>query len=262
MGIRIAAVGDVHAAEFTRGDIERTFAGIAERADVLLLAGDLTAHGMPDEAAILAGAVEAAGLPALTVLGNHDHHAGRAEEVEAVLREAGITVLERRSAVVTIGEETLGVAGLKGFVGGFEGSHLPDFGEPLLRRVYAETTADVDALDLLLGEIAECTHRVVLLHYAPTDETLAGEPPGIHAFLGSDRLAAPIRAHRPDLVLHGHAHMGTHEGAIGGVTVLNVAQPLLDERYVVVSLRRPDAGAGRFDTSQRGDTLRVPGLAR
>jgi Icc-related predicted phosphoesterase len=122
----------------------------------------------------------------------------------------------------------VGIVGLKGFVGGFAGSSLPDFGEPLLRQVHAAATTDVVALDSGLDAVAHCDVRVVLLHYAPTDATLAGEPVGIHAFLGNARMAAPIAEHRPDLVLHGHAHSGTFAGDIDGVPVHNVAAQLLD----------------------------------
>jgi Icc-related predicted phosphoesterase len=140
-----------------------------------------------------------------------------------VLSEGGIQVLDRDARVVDIDDVQVGVVGVKGFVGGFTGSHLPDFGEPLLREVYAETSRDVAALDRGLREVRMCPIRIVLLHYAPTADTIAGEPEGIWSFLGSDRLAAPIAEHEPDLVLHGHAHAGTFEGRIDSVPVYNVA---------------------------------------
>jgi uncharacterized protein len=123
------------------------------------------------------------------------------------------------------------VVGAKGFIGGFPGSHLPDFGEPLLRAVYRDTSADVEALDAGLREVALCPVRIVLLHYAPTDATLVGEPAGIWPFLGTDRLAAPIAEHEPDLVLHGHAHAGSFEGSIGEVPVRNVSLPVLQQPF-------------------------------
>jgi uncharacterized protein len=157
------------------------------------------------------------------VLGNHDWHADRAGAVIGVLEEGGIKVLERRAAVCEIRGRRVGVAGAKGFVGGFPDAALPDFGEPSLRRVYAETTEEVDAIDQGLREIEGCDIRIALLHYAPTTTTLEGEPRGIWAFLGSDRLARPILEHTPDLVLHGHAHAGAFEGFVGAVPVYNVA---------------------------------------
>ena len=170
------------------------------------------------------------------MLGNHDWHGNRCDELTAALIEGAIHVLDKSSFIVDVGETSVGVAGVKGFVGGFPDSALPDFGEPSLRRVYAETSDEVDGLARALDEIGSCDVRIALLHYAPTSATLEGEPPGIWAFLGSDRLAVPIAQHRPDIVLHGHGHMGTFEGAIGDVPVYNVAQPVIGKDFEVFDL--------------------------
>jgi Icc-related predicted phosphoesterase len=232
--IRIAAAGDVH---FGReGDRERareSFRALEDRVDLILLAGDLTTHGEPEQAAILGDAVQDLEIPVLTVLGNHDHHSGRAGEVAAVLEEAGIVVLDRSHHVLEVCGADLGVVGTKGFVGGFAGYHLPDFGEPLLRHVYAETAAEVEALDAGLRAVALCPFRIVLLHYSPAGQTLEGERREIWTFLGTDRLAAPILEHNPDLVLHGHAHAGTFEGRVGEVPVYNVSIPVMGEDFWV-----------------------------
>jgi uncharacterized protein len=235
--IRIAAAGDVH---FGReGDRERarkSFAGLTGRVDLILLAGDLTTHGEPEQAAVLGDAVRDLDIPVLAVLGNHDHHSGRAGEVAAVLEEAGVVVLDRSHHVLELCGADVGVVGTKGFVGGFTGSHIPDFGEPLLRRVYAEAGAEVDALDAGLRAVAMCPFRIVLLHYSPSGETLEGERRDIWAFLGTDRLAAPILEHGPDLVLHGHAHAGTFEGRVGEVPVYNVSVPVMGEDFWVFEM--------------------------
>jgi uncharacterized protein len=235
--IRIAAAGDVHfGREGDRERAARAFAGLEGRADVVLLAGDLTTHGEPEQAAILAGAVRDLGVPVLTVLGNHDWHSNRADEVAAVLRDAGVVVLERSHHVLEICGAEVGVVGTKGFVGGFAGSHIPDFGEPLLRRVYAYGMEEVAALDEGLRAVALCPFRIALLHYSPTTETLEGERRDIWAFLGTDRLAAPILEHNPDLVLHGHAHAGTFEGRVGEVPVYNVSVPVMGEDFWVFEM--------------------------
>ena len=230
--IRIAAAGDIHYGR--AGDRERareTFAALEGRVDLILLAGDLTTHGEPEQAAILADAVRDLDVPVLTVLGNHDHHSNRAREVAAVLEEAGIVVLDRSHHVLEVCGAELGIVGSKGFVGGFAGSHIPDFGEPLLRQVYAEAAAEVDAIDEGLRAVALCPFRIVLLHYSPSGQTLEGERRDIWAFLGTDRLAAPIVEHNPDLVLHGHAHAGTFEGRVGEVPVYNVSVPVMGEDF-------------------------------
>ena len=240
MPVRIAAAGDVHCRETDPDTPRREFAELNGKADLVMLAGDLTTHGQPAQAEVLAAACREVEAPVFTVLGNHDWHCDQADEVTAMLREAGVIVLERGTATCEAAGVEIGVVGLKGFVGGFSGSHLPDFGEPLLRRVYRETSDDVEALDAGLREIAMCPIRIVLLHYAPTDATLAGEPPGIWAFLGTDRLAAPIAEHEPDLVLHGHAHAGTFEGRIGAVPVYNVSVPVLRQPFWVFELQGAD----------------------
>ncbi len=224
--IRIAAAGDIHCSEDRADRAAEAFAALEGDADLVLLAGDLTTLGEPDQAAVVAAAAGGLSIPVVAVLGNHDWHADRVPELVDVLAQAGIIVLERSWERFDVRGTSVGIVGTKGFVGGFPDSQLPDFGEPLLREVYAETSADVAALEEGLRAVGDCDRRVVLLHYAPTTTTLVGEPEVIWAFLGTDRLAQPIAAHRPDLVLHGHGHRGTFTGAIGDVPVHNVAVPV------------------------------------
>jgi Icc-related predicted phosphoesterase len=235
-GVRIAAAGDVHADERTRPRLVDAFAWVGGEADIVLLAGDLTAHGRPEEACVLADAARGLDVPVIAVFGNHDWHENRIGELEEILEDAGITVLERSATVRELQGTTLGVIGTKGFVGGFPGSSLPDFGEPLLREVYAEAGRDVEALERGLQEIEDCALRVVLLHYSPTMSTLIGEPESIWTMLGTNRLDGPIQKHKPDLVLHGHAHAGTFAGAIGGVPVYNVAVHVTRRDFFVFEL--------------------------
>ncbi|HEV7845961.1 MAG TPA: metallophosphoesterase [Thermoleophilaceae bacterium] len=232
--VRIAAAGDVHCAPENRDAVMTAFEAIDGQADVILLAGDLTTHGEPEQAEILAEACRGMETPVVAVLGNHDLHADRADELKAVLRDADIEVLERGHT--TLRGCGVGIAGTKGFVGGFRGLGLPDFGEPPLRRIYAETTAEVEALSAGLHQIALCPFRIALLHYAPVAATLSGEPPEIWTFLGSDRLAAPILEHRPDLVLHGHAHAGRLQADLDGVPVYNVSVPVMGQDFWLFEL--------------------------
>ena len=234
--IRIAAAGDVHAGGPGDERLAEVFSRAAHETDLILLAGDLTRHGEPDEASALVDAVRSLDVPVVAVLGNHDWHANRSGELVERLEEGGMRVLDRESAVLELDGTRVGIAGVKGFVGGFPDSELPDFGEPSLRRVYAETTAEVEALRRGLEAIESCPVRIALLHYAPTTTTLEGEPRVIWAFLGSDRLAPPIAEHRPHLVLHGHGHFGRFEGFIGDVPVYNVAQQVMARDYWVFEL--------------------------
>src|SRR4051812_39074656 len=234
--VRIAAAGDIHAREGMETRLRESFGWVHGKADLVLLAGDLTTCGDPKEARVLAEACAEIDIPVIAVLGNHDWHMDRADELSSVLSDVGVTVLDRASATVEAAGLRVGVAGAKGFVGGFPGSHLPDFGEPALRMVYAEATAEVKGIARGLQEISTCDVRIVLLHYSPTEKTLVGEPEGIWAFLGTDRMAAPIREHEPDLVLHGHAHIGSLEGSIGQVPVYNVSVPVIGKDFWVLEL--------------------------
>jgi Icc-related predicted phosphoesterase len=235
--LRIAAAGDIHCDPDNREAVSIAFDAIDGEVDLILLAGDLTTQGKPEEAAVLADVAERIDTPVVAVLGNHDLHAGREEELVEALEQGGVRLLERQHATVLVGDCQVGIAGAKGFVGGFRGLGLPDFGEPSLRAIYAETTAEVEALSEALRQIALCPFRVVLLHYAPTPETLHGEPAEIWCFLGSDRLAAPILEHRPDLVLHGHAHAGRFHASLEGVPVYNVSVPVMGQDFWVFELK-------------------------
>jgi Icc-related predicted phosphoesterase len=237
--LRIAATGDIHCRDSNREAILAAFAGLGDDVDLVLVAGDLTSHGRLDEAEILCEAAAATSAPIYAVLGNHDWHADEAEAILRRLEEGGVQMLDRRAAVCEVGGAEVGIVGVKGFVGGFAPRHLPDFGEPSLRAVYAEATAEVEALEDGLREVATCPLRIVLLHYSPAEETLEGEPREIWVFLGSDRLAAPILEHGPDLVLHGHAHAGSADGMIGETPVHNVSQPVLGSDFRIFEL---DAG--------------------
>lgn len=230
MRVKVAAAGDIHCSEEERVRLQHAFAEADREADIILLAGDLTTYGEPEQGAVLAGVTREIETPIFAVLGNHDWHADRHEELSAALREGGIRLLERAAETCTVNGVEVGIAGTKGFVGGFSDSLLPDFGEPLLRRVYAETSAEVAAVDRGLKAIQECAVRILLLHYAPTTTTIEGEREAIWAFLGSERLAVPIAEHRPDAVFHGHGHAGTFAGSIEQIPVFNVgaAVPVRD----------------------------------
>jgi Icc-related predicted phosphoesterase len=234
--LRVAAAGDVHAVEPLRERLTHAFATIGVESDLVLLAGDLTTHGLPEQAMVLAEACARMPVPVVAVLGNHDYHSGQAEAVRAILVEGGLVVLDRDHTILEIGDLEVGIVGTKGFVGGFPGAEIPDFGEPTLRQIYRETSAEVDALERGLEAVAGCHKRIVLLHYAPIVDTVVGEPESIWAFLGSGRLAGPIGMYRPELVVHGHAHHGAPRGSIGTVPVYNVAVHVTGRDFVTFTI--------------------------
>jgi Icc-related predicted phosphoesterase len=233
--IRIAAAGDIHCDGSDRERVELAFEQVVDNADLVLLAGDLTTHGQLEQAQVLADVCREFPLPVICVLGNHDWHSDRTAELTELLTAAGVIVLDRNHVVQSVRGVSVGIVGVKGFMGGF-GGQMANFGEPLVRACYAEVTQDVEALNRGLEAIAATQIRIALLHYAPISTTLEGEPTGIWAFLGSERLAAPIAAHRPDLVLHGHSHAGSFEGCIGTVPVYNVAVHVIGRDFWVFDL--------------------------
>lgn len=231
--IRIAATGDLHFGTDSAGMFRREIEGLGERADMLLLAGDLTRVGDPGEAEVLAREMAGAPVPVITVLGNHDYHSGEEKAVRSTLEQAGVRVLEGESEVVEVDGTRVGIAGVKGFCGGFAGASATDFGEPEMKGFIRETKHSAGRLRDALADLSADV-RVALMHYSPVKETLHGEPPEIYAFLGSYLLAEAVDREGADLVLHGHAHRGAEHGVTpGGVPVRNVAQPVINRPYRV-----------------------------
>ena len=234
--IRIAAVGDVHVDKDVVGRYRPALDKLPEVADALLIAGDLTRHGTPDEARSFVTEFGGLGVPVVTVLGNHDHQSDQQDEVAKVLEDAGITVLEGTSTVLTLNGHRLGVAGVKGFGGGFGGATASNFGEREMKN-FVGTTEEISARlqEALAG--VECDALVALTHYAPVPETLIGEPLEIYPFLGCYQLGRAIDSAPTALALHGHAHHGSERGRTpGGVPVRNVAHPVIKQAYNVYQL--------------------------
>ena len=235
--IRIAATGDIHLGR--KGDAGRwaeAFGGLRDRVDLILLAGDLTTHGEPEQAAMVAAAVRDVEVPILAVLGNHDWHVNRRDELVAALTEGGIDVLEREHRVLELCGAEVGIAGVKGFGGGFDGAHIPDFGEPLMRRVYDESIAEADALDAALRAIALCPFRIALLHYAPiTARSRASGPTSGRSWARTAwrrRCASTI----PTWCCTGTRTRARSRGRLGEVPVYNVSVPVLGEDFWVFEM--------------------------
>ncbi|MET7274708.1 MULTISPECIES: metallophosphoesterase family protein [Streptomyces] len=237
--IRVAAVGDIHMGLDSQGLLRPAFETLPDCADLLLLAGDLTRHGTPEEARVVAQEVRGLPVPVVAVLGNHDHHDEQPEKVTAILQDAGVTVLEGEATVVECAGNRVGIAGTKGFGGGFVGRSAGEFGEPVMKEFVRTTRRSADSLHAALKELDDqgCAVRVALTHFSPVADTLAGEPPEIHPFLGSYLLAEAIDTAGADLAVHGHAHLGTEHGMTsGGVRVRNVAQPVIRRAFNVYRL--------------------------
>jgi len=234
--VRLAALGDTHYAEDTRGSFRPLWERLSDDADVFLLCGDLTNLGTPEQARGFADEVREAGVPTVAVLGNHDHHAGEVKTVRRALEQAGVIVLEGESVELSVNGSSVGIAGAKGFGGGFVGACGHAFGEAEMKDFMHVTEAAAERLQESLRAL-RTDHKVALLHYSPVKETLAGERLEIYPFLGSFRLAEALDSAGADLVIHGHAHHGSEKGiTAGGIPVRNVAMPLLRRSYAVYEL--------------------------
>ncbi|MCU1346950.1 MAG: putative phosphoesterase [Acidimicrobiia bacterium] len=234
--IRIAAVGDIHAGVDSVGTIRPGFEGIDDRADVLLIAGDLTRYGSSAEAAVLADELRQVRIPTFAVLGNHDYHSDCVPQVVRELERRDIHVLEGESVTLDVDGVRLGIVGSKGFGGGFAGACATAFGEPEMKAFVNHTQHLADRLGACLTAL-DADLRVALLHYSPTPDTLAGEREEIYPFLGSHQLGEAIDQAGAHLVLHGHAHAGTEHGiTAAGVPVRNVAQPVIRSAYRIYSV--------------------------
>jgi Icc-related predicted phosphoesterase len=243
--VRIAAVGDFHAGEDAGGSLRAQFAQVNDDADVLLLAGDLTRWGTVAEMRVAVAELADVEVPIVAVLGNHDHESGQGPEVTAVLRDRGVHVLEGDIFELN---ERVGIAGAKGFMGGFGRRCLTAFGEAETKHFVTSSMDEVHKLELALRRLSTPV-RVALLHYAPIIDTVVGEPEQIYPFLGTDRLADPLDRFDVAVAFHGHAHHGAFRGATaGGVPVFNVSMDLIQregigELYYVHEIVTTGAGA-------------------
>jgi Icc-related predicted phosphoesterase len=221
--VRFAAVGDIHVTKDSAGKLRELFAHAGEEADAILLCGDLTDYGTAEEAHVLTAELAVAKVPVVAVLGNHDYESGTPEVVAEILKSAGVKVLDGEAVEI----DGVGIAGAKGFAGGFGRGSLGAWGEPIIKLFVKEAQQEAMKLESALAKL-RTPHRIALLHYSPIAGTVEGEPVDIFPFLGSSRLEEPLLRYPVDAVFHGHAHRGVLEGkTISGVPVFNVARPLL-----------------------------------
>jgi len=226
--VRFAAVGDIHCKKDSTGQFRSLFAQAAEAADALLLCGDLTDYGLPEEAKVLADELaHAAKVPIVAVLGNHDFESGQDDIVRKVLADVGVHVLDGEAIEI----HGVGIAGAKGFCGGYGRGALGPWGEGAIKTFVNEAIHEALKLESALAKL-RTPHRIALLHYAPIVGTVEGEPVEIFPFLGTSRLEEPLIRYPVNAVFHGHAHRGAPEGkTVNGTPVFNVARPLLQRLY-------------------------------
>lgn len=237
--VRIAAVGDLHYDSSNRSMLRNLFLEVNRAADILVLCGDLTTTGKPEQVRAFAEELSGVRIPIVAVLGNHDHDGGAVEEANEILGEVGVRVLDGRQVVI----EGVGFAGVKGFAGGFGRGTLAPFGESLIKEFVQHAIDEALKLENALRSL-ETPEKVAVLHYSPIVDTVVGEPEAIYPFLGSSRLLAPLETHGATVIFHGHAHHGTLEArSPAGIPVFNVALPVLRQAgrtYHLWTVRAPE----------------------
>jgi Icc-related predicted phosphoesterase len=225
--VRLAALADIHFGKNSGGSLQPLFTQISQGADIFILAGDLTDYGLPEEAHLLAKDLSAAvRIPIVAVLGNHDFESGHQKEVADILTASGVKMLDGEACEV----QGISFAGVKGFAGGFGQRALAPWGELIIKQFVREALDEALKLESALSRL-RTQHRFAILHYAPIQETVEGEPLEILPFLGCSRLEEPLNRYPLTAVFHGHAHHGTYEGKTkSGVPVFNVAHSLMQRR--------------------------------
>lgn len=225
--IRFAAVGDLHCTKDSAGALRGLFAEVSQQADALLLCGDLTDYGLADEARVLVEELSAARVPIVAILGNHDYESDTQDDVRRILSDAGVHVLDGEACEI----HGVGIAGAKGFAGGYGRGTLGAWGERAMKAFVNEAIQEALKLESALAKL-RTPERLVMLHYSPIPGTVQGEPVEIFPFLGTSRLEEPLIRYPVSAILHGHAHRGTLEGkTVNGTPVYNVAMPLLRNSF-------------------------------
>jgi Icc-related predicted phosphoesterase len=224
--MRIAATADLHFSAARHSALLDQLNRVRDEADVLVLAGDLTNYGQPDEMEPLLNVVVRSRIPTVAVLGNHDYESGKHTELIRMMATSGMKVLDGTAYE----RDGVGFAGTKGFVGGFGRGVLTAFGEPEVKQFVQASIDEALKLERAMAQL-RTPKRVVVIHYSPIAATVQGEAAEIFPFMGTSRMAEVIDRHGADLVLHGHAHHGQLEGkTTGGSPVYNVAITLLQAR--------------------------------
>jgi Icc-related predicted phosphoesterase len=251
---RLAAMGDLHCTKASQGSLQPLFTQISEAADALLLCGDLTDYGLPEEAQVLATELNAARIPVIAVLGNHDYESGSQDDVKLILSDAGVVVLDGDTHEI----DGVGFAGVKGFAGGFGRRALEPWGEEPIKRFVQEALDEALKLESALARL-RTERRIALMHYSPIERTVEGEPLEIYPFLGSSRLEEPLDRFAVSAVFHGHAHHGLPEGRTSkNVPVFNVSIPLLRRAF-------PDRSPFRLveiEVGASNEAARAPGTGQ
>jgi len=227
--VRVAAISDVHCKLDSKQGLRPVFDQIAGEADVLLVCGDITHLGLPEEACVfLEQAVPVLNkIPVICVLGNHDFESGKQNALWKQLSGAGLIMMDGDNLEIY----GVGFTGVKGFGGGFGRMAVHPWGEKVIKDFVKEADIEAEKLESGLSKL-DLGPRIVVMHYAPIRATVAGEPPELFPFLGSSRLEDPLNRFAVTAVFHGHAHHGSFKGKTdANIPVYNVSVAVLKQRF-------------------------------
>ena len=186
--VRVAALGDLHYSKASQGSWQPLFAQIAQSADLLLLCGDLTDHGLVDEGQMLARELHTSlNIPIVAVLGNHDYEAGQAGEIRAALEHVHVQILDGDTCEVL----GIGFAGIKGFAGGFGRGTLGAWGEAAIKSFVQEAVSEALKLEAALARL-RTPHRIACCITRPSVPPSRASLCEIIPWLGTSRLEEPI----------------------------------------------------------------------
>jgi Icc-related predicted phosphoesterase len=206
--MRIAYVVDVH----DRLDSVPEALGTIGMVDLLLVGGDITTFGTPDDVAQAIESWRPLAPRLFAVAGNMDSAA-----IDARLVELGVS-LDGRGIV--IGD--VGIAGVS--AAPFSPLHTP-------HEIPDEELAGRAAAGL--DEVRECRVRILCPHAPPHGTACDRLRSGEH--VGSPALRALVEREQPDLVLCGHIHESRGEDSIGLSRIVNPG-PVASGHYALVEV--------------------------
>lgn len=226
--VRVAAIGDLHLHDSVPPEIVTALHSLNDRADLLVIAGDITENGRVPEGELARELFDGITIPKVAVLGNHDRRGARRIALRKTFEAAGIQLLDGDATTIDLPDgRRVGIAGVGGYGGGFWPEETPDVpGARISKAVGVRARRESARLRHALDAIAhkDLDIRLVVMHYAPTTSTLGEEPVIKYWMLGNSLLGRVIDEHAVDLVIHGHAHLGNEVGKTpGGTPVRNVA---------------------------------------
>ncbi len=221
----IAAISDIHVEKYplTKG----FFDDVNGNANLLIIGGDMN-NGKEGEVKLFLDLVSGVEIPIVVIFGNHDCDAGDMEGIKTMLSaNPRIKILDGEYVEYEFSGSRVGIAGTKGYGGGFAPHRLVSRGEQATKSFVEEENREVAKLETALNrmKIAAPDFKIALTHWAAFEETVEGEPRELYPFLGSSSLGNLIENSVSHLALSGHAHHGSRgiKKARGKISACNIA---------------------------------------